>query len=154
MRATQFSLLVLLSCVAYFAAARRAVAPTGPRDPKPTIGDALDLKGDDEYLGRDWQSVLVKSPMSANRRIMHRDGNITGVPRRRGLTVWMKKREKYPWEKPWADPSRAPFKLRFLRHDPAGIALSLAQEGKLQLRQGVHNGRPTFGVDLPKPKPW
>ena len=86
---------------------------------------------------------------------MHRDtGKITGSRRRRGMTVWMKRRDKYPWEKPWDEPATAPFKLRFLRHDPAGILLSQMHEGKLSMASGSYKGRAAYSVALPKLKPW
>lgn len=133
--------------------ARRQRAPRGP---VPTIGDAMEIRTDPDYLGRDWQAVLTMAPLSANRRIMPRSGNLTGVQRRRGLVTWMKKRDNWPWENPWEQEtlSESPFKLRFLRHDPAGIALSMAQEGKIVLRDGGDARRPSVQVSLAKPKPW
>ena len=71
------------------------------------------------------------------------------------MITWMKRREDWPWEKPWEDTSRAPFKVRFLREDPAGVALALAQQGKLQLQQGKVQGKEIVSISIPKPtKPW
>ena len=132
---------------------RRSSKPEAPSK-LPSVGDALDIKGPSEFLGKNWQAVMVMSPLSANRRILRRDGNFTGVQRRRGVVTWLKQRDNYPWEKPWEDPSRAPFKMRFLRHDPAGIALSMAYEGKIDLDDREHDGRTVLSMTIAKPKPW
>ena len=145
--------LVLVAVLAFPAAARRP--PPGPREPQPTVGDALDIRTSKDYLGKDMQAVLSIQPGSANRRIVSREtGEISGMRRRRGMTVWMKKRDKYPWEKPWEDPMSAPFKLRFLRQDPAGIMLSQYKQGKVLMKQSSSKGKSVLSVSLPKPKPW
>lgn len=153
MRAHGFLLCLLALCAHQLVAARRARKE--PRGPVPTIGDALEIKANPDYLGKNWQAVHVMSPLSANRRMLKRNGDkFIGTQRRRGLVTWLKKRENFPWERPWDDVSHAPFKVRFLRHDPAGIALSMAQEGKLKLSEGGDARSPSVRVSLPKPKPW
>lgn len=147
------SFTVLLFGLLALVAARRP--PPGPREPAPTIADALDIRAPKEYLGKDMQAVMTMTPGSSSRRIVSKKtGKISGMRRRRGMMIYLKKREKYPWENPWAEPSEAPFKLRFLRHDPAGIVLSLEKQGKLQLVSGSHKGKAVLGVGMPKPKPW
>lgn len=136
------------------AAARRRRPPPGPREAKPTIGDALDLQAEPDYIGKDWQATCVLTPGSANRRILKRDGTMVGMRRRRGMVTWLKKKEYFPWEKPWDDPVQSPFKVRFLKEDPAGIALALAQEKKLDLRLGKYKGRAVIGMSLAKPRPF
>ena len=146
--------LLLLGTLA-LAAARRGRPPPGPREPAPTVADALDIRAPKEYLGKDWQAVMTMTPGSASRRTVSKEtGKITGMRRRRGLMTYMKKREKYPWENPWAEPSEAPFKLRFLRQDPAGIVMSMEKQGKLRLQSASHKGKAVLGVGMLKPKPW
>lgn len=150
MRSVAALLLGMCAC-----AAARARAPPGPRETVPTLGDALDIRAPKEYLGKDMQVVMEAAPLSANRRILQKKtGTFKGMRRRRGLTVWMKKRDKYPWENPWAEPSEAPFKLRYFKHDPVGIALSMEKEGKLQIQTASYKGKTVLGVGLTKPKPW
>ena len=133
---------------------RRARPPPGPKDPTPTIGDALEINADPEYLGKDWQAVCVLTPGSANRRIVKRDGTVEGMRRRRGLITWIKKHEHFPWENPWKDPSHAPFKVRYLKEDPRGIAMSMAQEKNAELRLGTYKKRTVIGLSLAKPRAW
>ena len=109
---------------------------------------------DKDYLGKDWQVVSVITPGSATRRIVNRDGTISGMRRRRGLITWVKKNEHYPWQNPWNDPTRAPFKVRFLKADPQGIALSMAKENKAGLRMAAYEGRTVVGLSLAKPRPF
>ena len=152
------ALLLVLAEVAEGARARRARRPSpGPREPVPTVGDALDIHADNEYIGKDNQAVCVITPGSANRRIVTTNGTMVGMRRRRGLITWIKKKDDYwPWEKPWDDPMRAPFKVRFLKMDPAGIAMSMVKEERLAIAHGrdKKSGRNIIGVGLVKPKAW
>jgi len=160
--AARLLMLALVSGSALFVAgARRATrAPKEPRGPTASIGDAIDVRSNDpNYIGHGWQAVSVITPMSSGRRTLTRDGKFVGSSRRRGLVTWIKKHDRMPWEKPWDDPAKAPFKLRFLRQDPAGVALALAQEGKLELaaarvKNGRYQGRRVLQMRLVKPKPW
>jgi len=151
-------LLVVSGCALFASGAAARRGARAPRDPKqtvPTVGDALEIRpADPDYLGRNWQAVSVISPGSSQRRIMSRKtGEFKGTNSRRGMITWVKKRDNWPWENPWED-SKPPFKLRFLRQDPAGIMMSLAAEGKLQISDGQYKGRKVVRVSLSKPKPW
>ena len=67
------------------------------------------------------------------------------------MVHWMKKREKaHPFERL----RRKPFKIRYVKEDPTGIALSLVEEGKLNMRVGTAGKRQIVSVSLPKPKQW
>ena len=153
MRASTATLLcaLLLPCATE---ARRGAYTPGPRERTPTVGDSLDMKAENDYIGKDWQAVCVLTPGSANRRIITKDGKAIGMRRRRGMVTWLKKKEYWPWESPWADPVSAPFKVRYLKQDPAGIALSMAQEKKLRLGLGSYKGRSVVSVKLVKPRAW
>merc|ERR1711871_760055 len=97
-------------------------------------GDALDIHADKDYIGKDIQVVSVLTPGSAVRRIVKSDGTIEGMRRRRGMITRVKKKQDYlPWQRPWKDEATAPFKVRYLRQDPRGIALSLAHDKKVEL---------------------
>ena len=146
--------VLLLGVLQLAAGAPRRRPPPGPREQKPTIGDALDVAADPEYIGKDYQAVCVLTPGSSNRRIVKRDGTIVGMRRRRGMITWLKKKDYFPWEKPWDDPMKAPFKVRFLKEDPAGLALAMATEKKLALRMGKYKGRAIVGMSLVKPRAW
>ena len=130
----------------------RGAPPPKPKKPSITIGDALDIRAPESYLGKNWQAVSVITPLSANRRqLTHDTKQFVGMRRRRGMVIWLKKREGWPFEKL----ARKPFTLRFLRHDPAGIALSMAQEGLVELREEVSDGKRVVSLSMAKPnKPW
>ena len=119
--------VALMLTVAYLACATSAAVT--PRKPKPTIGDTLEINGPDDYLGKDWQAVSVMAPLSGNRRLISRKtGDFSGIRRRKGMVHWIKKREKaHPFERL----QRKPWKVRYLKEDPVGVALSLAEEGKV-----------------------
>ena len=140
-------------CCMQLASGRAVKSTGGKKKPQlPSIGDALDLHAPDDYIGKDWQAVSVITPLSSNRRqLSHTTGQWKGMRRRRGMITWMKKREGWPFEAP----NKYRFKHRILREDPAGVMLTLAQEGKLQLRTGTKNGKQVLSVSLAKPsKPW
>ena len=155
MRSRAWLLALLLAAEGAAGARRRVRPPPGPKEPKPTIGDSLDLQYDNEYLGKNWQAVCQLTPGSSNRRILTRDGQMYGMRRRRGVITWLKKKDDFlPWENPWADPARAPFKVRIMKLDPRGVALSMAQEKRLELGAGQYQGRDIMSVKLAKPRAW
>ena len=144
------AMVMVLSTLVTTSSAR---APTAPRQKRAAIGEALEIRhNDEEYLGKNWQIVSVITPLSAGRRVLdHQTGNFTGMKRRRGMVHWVKKREPWPFERL----QRQPFKVRILKEDPAGIVASMVQEGKLQLSEFTSDGRPGISLSLPKPnKPW
>lgn len=147
-------LVLLLLAIVPLAAGARRRAPRAPREKSTTVGDALDIGGDPDYLGYDWQAVCVLTPGSANRRIVTKEGKMVGMRRRRGMVTWLKKKSYWPWEKPWDDVQRSPFKVRYLKEDPKGVMLSMAQQKQLQLGMGEYKGRQVVSVKLIKPRAW
>ena len=148
------SLILWGACLALATGARRARPPPGPKEPLPTVGDALDLKAENSYLGKDWQAVCVLTPGSGARRIVTKEGEVIGMRRRQGMVTWLKKHNHMPWAKPWDDPQTAPFKVRYMRLDPAGVALSMAHEKKLSLSAGEYEGKTIVSLSLAKPRAW
>ena len=153
-----FALVLACTLLPSADAARRRRAPRPPPGPKelvPTIGDSMDINAESDYLGKDWQIVNVLTPGSSVRRVVKRDGTVVGMRRRRGMVTWVKKRDRWPWENPWKDPTRAPFKVRYVRTDPRGVAASLIQEKKAVLGYGkLKSGREVVGFAMAKPRAW
>ena len=141
--------MLLLSVVAVCSAARRA-GPPQPKTPQPTIGDSLEIRAPDSYLGKNTQIVSVITPLSSRQRLIDRKTNeFKGMKRRRGMIHWVKQREAWPFERL----KRQPFSIRYLREDPAGVALTLAEEGKLQLFEGeTSSGKKVVGFSMKKKK--
>ncbi len=137
----------LLSAVVVCTSAARA--PPKPKPKQPSIGDSLEIRAPDSYLGKDMQIVGVLTPLSSRRRLIDRKTmEMKGMKRRRGMIHWVKKREYWPFERP----KRQPFTIRYLREDPAGVALTLAEEGKLQLFEGETGGKKVIGFAVKKRK--
>ena len=145
LRHTMLAMLLSLA-----GAAKRAAPP--PKPQTPTIGDTLEIRAPDSYLGKNMQVVGVLTPLSSRRRVIDRKtGEFTGMKRRRGMIHWYKKRESWPFERL----KRQPFTIRYLREDPAGVALTLAQEGKIMLMDGEdEKKRKVVGLVMAKPKRW
>ena len=104
----------------------------------------------DSYLGKNTQIVGVITPLSSRQRLIDRKTNeFKGMKRRRGMIHWVKQREAWPFERL----KRQPFSIRYLREDPAGVALTLAEEGKLQLFEGeTSSGKKVVGFSMKKRK--
>jgi len=137
----------ILSLLAVLTSAARA--PPKPKPKTPTIGDSLEIRAPDSYLGKNTQVVGVLTPLSSRRRLInHESHTFTGMKRRRGMIHWVKQRESWPFERL----KRQPFTIRYLREDPAGVALTLAQEGKLKLLKGEQDSKKVVGFVMTKPK--
>ncbi|KAL1496171.1 hypothetical protein AB1Y20_014788 [Prymnesium parvum] len=118
----------------------------------PAIGDALEFgSASPGYLPKRTQLVGVLQPLSSRRRLLDRKaGVLLGPSRRQGIVWWAKRRGWNPLRRE----KRAPFKVRLLKHNAAGVLLTLAEEGKVELAHEARRGERTLSVKLAKPRPW
>ena len=159
------TLLLLVGAVCCVEAARRGrrapAAAEGSLEAwkPPPIGDCIELRGAPrDYIKKDLQIVNVITPGSDNIRMINRKTRkFYGMNRRRGMICWMKQRDRNIFA---GNPENPPFKVRFLRLDPRGMALALVKEGKIsfdvQDLPGRTNDENMFAlhVEVHKPQPW
>ena len=65
------------------------------------------------------------------------------------MKMHMMKTKQSLWDK--SDPR---FKLRVIKHDPAGMMLDMVERGELDLQLKKVQGKTALSVSLAKPKRW
>lgn len=154
MRAPTLALLLVFA--GHAAAARRQRAKVKPFDPP--IGHVAEFKhAPKEYLGKGTKVVSVLTPGSGGRRLINPETRkFYGVQRREGMVTWVKKGKRMPF---WGRNRRLPWKIRYVRMDPRGIAAKLTKEGQMDWRitsekKGLRTRKILSVTKLEQPSWW
>lgn len=137
-------LLVVAAWLVLGVVGKREVGPDG-RSFKPTFAEYFQWSGSPEYLGHGMQVVGVMQPIN-QRYIDARTGLFNTVSSNRAIQWSARKRNK-------KGPS--PFKVRLVHLDPAGIVLTLKEQGKLDI--GMDDDPESDSMlymRISKPTPW